>query len=355
MKKAVGALMIALCMGISPVFGESLAPHGIMAFGMTKNFLEIDVLSLAYVSGFSAYFTWEQLESEENRYDFRYLDAILEKARKHNKIVTVGVFPGIFTPEWVYKKYPRMPVFSWRHSMKEDQVPVQGEAIQQRSPVPWDEDYLKEWYDFLGELSRRYAKHPNVCAIVLTGPAIRGITTATPLKDKIDIQRFEALGYSRQKMVEAWQRTVREYEKLFPEKKWLLGVAPTFAGNSDIAVAEAVADYLISRDPRNAALFAVFLNDTWFTRSGAALRIRSLLKSYKNKAWIGYQMAQSAARNRTWVEKKPIVSSLRDSLALGIEDGGKFIEIWHDDLMDRRNGKPNEAYRADVAWAASKL
>ncbi len=344
-------------LGEKAPLGKSSVPVGIMSFGWTKNFPRSASLNFPYVDGMSAYMGWSDIEKQDGVYDFSLIDDLVTVAREKGKTINLMFSPGAHAPEWLYKKGARS--FSWKRQLMEDQALLRGDFSSDTAPLPWDPIFLEHWKRFIGKVADKYRNDATIGYISLTGPAIRSITTAILLKKKEDWDRFYASGYSYDKVLSAWKEVIDHYEKVLPDKRLMLAIAPSKPGSQDVTLSRTLVDYIRSKRYHNISFFCVFLNDTWFLRSKAAKDIRSLLKEAKADGFtFGYQMAQSAHRNATWKKSTPIVKSLRESLAGGIGDGASWIEVWHADIVDPqapKTGAPNAKYVEDLKWAHDAL
>ena len=332
-------------------------PLGIMSFGWGKNFLDTKSLDLPYISGMTAYFGWRDIEQENGVYDFTKIDQLIALAKRKNKIINIGFYPGSHAPEWLYQKGVKS--FSWGRNLKEDQARLRGQVQRQTSPLPWDSVFLDYWKRFISKVAEKYNNEQTVGYISLTGPVIRDLSTNIPLRNNEDWRRFVSSGYEPDKLLKAWLEIIDHYENVLADKHLVLAIAPIRPRSSDVRMSEEIVNHIIKNKYSNISFLSVFLNDTWFLSGGGAKNIRDLLQEAKvNGSTFGYQMAQSAFRNSRWVNKPRIVTSLRDSLAVGITDGASWIEVWHDDIIDpkyKKQGIPNRQYVSDLEWANQEL
>lgn len=350
-------ILLATCLnqdglGSKPVLESDIERPvtGVMAFGWGLNFQLSAAVSLPYVDGFTAYYAWNDLEPTEGGFDFGAIDLLLEHVREHGKTINIGIYAGAHTPDWVIDK--GVPAFYWLRPFKEDQVRSQGVAQEQRSPWPWDDEYLKYWKKFMSEVIERYKDDKSVGYISLTGPTIRDLTTGIQLREDSDWNRFKGdIGDDdvTASLVAAWIDVIEHFQKIDSHTRYALAVGPIRPGNPNVDVARAVSDYVIQKQYKNIAIMSVFLNDTWFSSGLAARRIRSILRAAHEEGFnIGYQMAQSAQRNSTWRTDRLIVKELGKSFEFGLSDGMQWVEVWHDDIIDRKSDTPNPKYTNEI-------
>lgn len=332
-------------------------PLGIMSFGWGKNFLDTKSLDLPYISGMTAYFGWKDIEQENGVYNFSDIDKLISLAKRKNKIINIGFYPGSHAPEWLYQKGVKS--FSWERNLKEDQARLRGQVQRQTSPLPWDSIFLDHWKQFISKVAEKYKNEQTVGYISLTGPVIRDLSTNIPLKNDADWERFVSSGYEPNKLRNAWIEVITHYQNVLPNKRLVLAIGPLRPGSSDVRMSEEIVNHIIQNKYSNISFLCVFLNDTWFLSGGGAKNIRDLLEEAKvNGLAFGYQMAQSAYRNSRWANNSLIVKSLRDSLSVGITDSASWIEVWHDDIIDpkhKEQGTPNREYVSDLEWANQEL
>lgn len=320
---------------------------GVMAFGWGNNFQNSPSVTLPYVDGFTAYFAWRDLETAEGVYDFEAIDALLEHTSSAGKVLNIGIYAGSHTPDWAYKQH--MTEFRWMRPLKEDQAIRRGKEEEMRSPFPWDPKYLKLWERFMGVVIRRYGGNEHVGYISITGPTIRDLTNGILLRNDADWNRFRDGVDVEQRLVDAWIDVIEQYQSINSSQRYALAIGPMRPGSSDVTVAQRITNYVEEHGYTNIALMSVFLNDTWFDSGLGSKRIRAILRDAKQKGFtIGYQMAQSAQRNSTWKKNKPIVESLAKSFDYGLDDGMQWVEVWHDDIIDRRTGGTNNKYSAEI-------
>lgn len=329
---------------------EVPCPKGLYAFGMAKNFQDTPVFDFEYIDGFTAYSTWKLHEPQEGKYDWTYLDTLLKMAKKSGKILNIGIYPGHYTPDWLYEKY-NVKKFKVTRHFKENIEKKEGKQQEERySPLPWDRVYLEKWKNFIKAFAEHFREDKSIGYIALTGPTIEGLAMGIPIREKDEVKKFKESGYSPQRMIEVWTDMMDFYSKILPNKKWAIAVAPLIISEKDPWPAYAIVDYGFKKYPNNLVVMGVYLNDTWFNKGKLKIN-NSLIKKSGEYACIGFQMAQSAYRNSTWEKQNPIVKSLRDSFLNGNNLGILFLEVWHNaDIVLPDNNKPNPRYIEDLKY-----
>jgi hypothetical protein len=105
----VWLLIVAVSSGeIANASGLKPGPHGIFALLPSFNSdrrvnLSRPVWSNPVVRGVRVRTVWRNLQPEENRFDWSYLNEAVALAARHGKSVGVSVAAGISTPDWVYR------------------------------------------------------------------------------------------------------------------------------------------------------------------------------------------------------------------------------------------------------------
>ena len=326
---------------------------GDFAFGWATRFQETRAFELPYIDGFTAYTAWNLIEKEEGKFDWSALDTLIEKAKKNNKVVNIGVYPSA-VPKWLFEKYD-VKTFKWIKEFKEHRAIELGKEYEERiSPLPWDKVYLRKWKDFVKVLAQRYGDHENVGYIALTGPTMRDLDMSLPIKSKELIKKFKMAGYDKDKIINAWIEIMDFYAEVLPKKKWSLAIGSLIIGEKDPWPAFKIVDYGLKKYQQNLIIMAVWLNDTWFGR-GESKKIIELIKRSQKYTITGFQMSQSAYLNSKWKEKKPIVRSLRKSFNNGFDLGMSFIEVWHADIILPGSNKANSEYVDDLQYMHDKL
>ncbi len=92
-----------------------------------------------------------------------------------------------------------------------------------RLPVPWDSVYLDRWVAFLKQVSDRYGKSPTFRVIAADGPTSVSEEMTLPTSRQ-DLSKWQNLGYTPSKYIEAWQKVFHVYAADFPHQYVSLAV-----------------------------------------------------------------------------------------------------------------------------------
>ena len=100
-----------------------------------------------------AEFAWIDLEPEEGKYNFDWLDNVVTLAAKYNLKVIIGT-PTAIMPVWMGIKYPEVYLMDAGYQRAEH-----GTRAQESISSP---DYRRLSVDIINELGKRYGKNPTV-------------------------------------------------------------------------------------------------------------------------------------------------------------------------------------------------
>jgi hypothetical protein len=150
---------------------------------------------------------WEDLQPEEDLYDWSYIDQFLPFLEETNQSFYLTVGTAGRTPDWA-KPLCRM----FTYTAKEGQG---GEDGLKDMPIPWDTRYLRMWDRFLRALGTRYRSEPRLKGIQITGAA-KGVEMYLPNFGD-DPERLIAEGYTHGRLVGAYKYLIRSYAQHFPQ------------------------------------------------------------------------------------------------------------------------------------------
>jgi beta-galactosidase len=101
-----------------------------------------------------AEFAWIEMEPEEGKYDFKWLDKVVDLASKYNLKVIIGT-PTAISPVWMGIKYPEIYVMDANYQRAEH-----GTRANSSLSNPVFRDFSIK---IIKELGKRYGKNPAVC------------------------------------------------------------------------------------------------------------------------------------------------------------------------------------------------
>lgn len=174
--------------------------------------------------------TWRDLEPEKGRYDFAHLDRHLAEAARHGKGVRIIVATGHNVPEWLFAEVPTVAFSEVReHDPSDpgsDSDDEEEEANNRKKApvvmaVPWDAGFLDRWAELVRVLGERYAKHPNLVAVGLTGPSGKTgevLLPREPGEQKVWSGLVKNPEDMKTKMLGAWEKSYAALCDAFPKQ-----------------------------------------------------------------------------------------------------------------------------------------
>jgi hypothetical protein len=245
------------------------------------------LLSLPGVKGVSVSVEWRAVEPQEGHFQWNALDEPVAKAAAQGKTVTLRLLPGISTPDWVYQKGAKAFTFT-------DRNPFHGEALYKaghrynsfgqtlKIPLPWDEVFLASWERTVAAFGGHYKNATNIAMVHLAGPTRHSTEMILPRENE-DKAQWRALGYTPQKLIGAWQRSIDAFARAFPETPLVLNLSPVIF---DDGVLEAVVRYGYDHYGRR-----FFLQNNILLGMNAPMQRKDwqILRDYASKTTIGFQ------------------------------------------------------------------
>jgi len=289
------------------------------------------VLNNSSVDGLGIRASWSTLEPADGTFNWSKIDAVIATAQAHNKKVSISIEAGIRTPSWVYAEGAKTFQFVWDRPWA---LPLCSVATM---PLPWDPVFQRKWGDFVGALGARYDSSPFVSFVKLTG--INSKTQETILPRSIyeninngqctgynDVANWQAVGYSRTKVENAFHEVAAYFDAAFPHKEF--GSMLTPGGLPPI--------------DQNGAIIPGVTYDF----QGVMDLLNYGIHTYGRGTFI----AQNNGWSNTWIWSTIVGASAfidtgyQENHALGdgfpaaadtaVNDGAKFLEVYERDLTD---------------------
>ena len=230
-----------------------------------------------YLSGVFLLERWIDLEPEPGRYDWQLLDAQVSLARKHKKMYKLSIFPGMYTPPWVYQA----GCAPFETTLHNPYRPDSGKLA--RMPLPWDETYHKHFHRLLGKIAKRYGSDRNFVAIVLTGANLMSDEMHLP-KSPEDLQKWRSIPDYQARLVAVYQKLIDFYANTFPHQQFCLHVSMPLPGME--AEVAAIVKYGAERHPSQFTLQSCQLNGRTDNTDVFSYRI---VMDYKARVRHGFQ------------------------------------------------------------------
>jgi hypothetical protein len=285
------------------------------------------------VSGVGLRVNWSDLEPSPNTFAWATItDPVFAQAQANNKFVVLIVVPGFETPAWALQN-PATQVqdvatstFARQYGPKVGQVGA--------LPVPWDETYLSRWYALLQAVADRYGSNPAFLMVAADGPTSVSEEMSLPRSASdpavpnggSDLSQWEALGYTPNKYLNAWQEVIQEYAQIFPGQYVSLSLAdglPIGSTSTDdtselLATPKAVVADALPLDPKPV------LQENALTNAGTATSSAAykLVQSNSGSMVTGFEIGD-LGRVGT-----PSATALQSALQNGLDASVDFLEVY---------------------------
>lgn len=199
----------------------------------------------------------------EGVFDWSPVDAVLAGCQAAGKPVKLALLGGRWVPEWFYAKGAQR--FSWNLSTPY----VDAGTSDASACVPWDPVYLAAMESAVSAAARRYGDNPALAAVQITGPAL---ANGLEMNLNISKQQAERIGYTPEKLADAWVRMARHYAAVFPKQKLSLALHNLIAGGRDSSVSQRVlAEVQPLCGDRLGVLVCYATYEPWFDRGNPAV------------------------------------------------------------------------------------
>ena len=187
-------------------------------------------------------FGWNDIEPKPGEYNWKFVDSVVELARRYGKPYKLSVKAGIRTPEWVYNEGAQIFSYKktrgargWIKNPKESHI-----------PIPWDPIYLKYFKKFIEQMGERYSGDYNCIAVTISGINSRSAEMHLP-KGPEDIREWERLGDYKGKIVEATGKLTDIFADSFPRQQLCVHLAMPIKGmNTEL---KSILDYGVKKYP----------------------------------------------------------------------------------------------------------
>jgi hypothetical protein len=295
-----------------------------------------NILHAPGIAGVSLNAEWIEIEPKEGSYRWTSLDEQIKTADKAGKRVLLRLFPGISTPEWVYAKGAKPFEFIDKNPSHGAVFYAPGHRFSTygknlKMPVPWDEIFLTSWERFVEAAGSHYQDATNIAMVHITGPTRHSAEMHLP-KEKEVQEKWRALGYTPQKLIGAWKRSIDAFARAFPHTALVLNLSPVIF---DDGVMEAVARYGYETYGRR-----FFMQNNILLAQNKEMKRKdwSVLQEYSTKTTIGFQrglLKLKAKGNLSPSEQLRIRrANFEGMLAQGLALGAKYFEVGAAEVRD---------------------
>jgi PKD repeat protein len=310
--------------------GTIRSTTGVFSIGISDSGIDPGALANANVDGVLLRTEWNVVEPTAGTYNWSYLDGQVAAAAASGKKVSLVVKPGANTPTWVYAG----GAVSFSYTDPKSGLPA-------AMPLPWDPVFLADWTQFIQALGVRYGSWAALTQVKVTGINMSSEETNLP-NTSTDTTDWQAAGYTRVKVENAWQTIADAYSQAFPEVKIALIVVPNAfppiddngnifysSGGGDPALSNYLINLGISRYGQQFIVQNNGLSDYWISSQviGAASQVTT-----------GYQMLYWVTNDNTYRMDSgtpiDIATELQNAVTSGVNGGALFLEIYQTDILN---------------------
>lgn len=301
---------------------DSVPVKGIYSLMKANAPVQPSVLELSFVEGISIRVFWKDIEPEEEKFDWNYIDNVIRKAEKANKKAMLRIIPGIRSPEWIYNK---RGVGALEFKDIKQYHTTYGKVV--KMPVPWDSVYLEEWIKFVRKVGERYGKSSSLVMVHMAGPTAFNAEMHLPKKGE-GKTLIEGAGYSKHKIVSAWRMVIDAYSNAFPGKALALNTAVPLREDGAL---EEIIQYGLSRVGK---LF--YIQGNWLSAyTTDSYYSHNVILDFRKKGVdnVGFQMLGSSEF------KAEQQGPLDVAVQKGLNAGAKYFEIYQEDITKANNSQ----------------
>jgi hypothetical protein len=209
---------------------DPVSLNGVYDLGSGSTFAS-SVLLNKNVDGLAYRGNWTAIEPSEGSFNWAPIDSVIATAKTYGKKVSISITAGYRTPAWVFSDGAQAFKFVWDKNWG----PAYCTIVT--IPVPWDSVFLNKWGAFITALGARYSANPYVSHVKFTG--VNSISQETNLPYHVneninngqctgynDVQDWVNVGYTRVKVLDAWEQIAGTYETAFPDRQYAAMLQP---------------------------------------------------------------------------------------------------------------------------------
>jgi hypothetical protein len=223
---------------------------------------------------------------------FDWIDGQIERARRFGKEVTLGIYTGSNSPNWL------------------------GVPTVDSVPLPWNPTVLAAHNKLIAELGTRYRDDPTVVAVHMSGTA-----TNDSLEMHYPVGLEHHAEYTDQKVIDAWKLAIDAYSTAFPNTALVLDVA--MVPNEGGAVTYAVIEYARQMLGERANFIHCSLKAS---TQPAATHHQTIVNLGSEGARIGFEMVSPS------IDTERFGGPFSDALALGELAGAAWYQVYQADV-----------------------
>lgn len=282
------------------------------------------VLSQSHVAGNLVRVGWNDVQPSSTAFDFSKIDALINQAKSHNKVVSLSVLNGPRTPQWLYEKGAESFDYTFMNRYSE-----RGNR-EEKIPLPWDSIYLQYWTALIEKLGERYSDEPAVALVHITHSSKNGFEMHLPeqrvsgRRETVKQGPWADAGYAINKHVSALKTVVDAFAHAFPNTPIDIEIHPVL---DSLEPAEQIFTYGTSQYGKRFGLLTAWWSGKVQPWNQAMIPIleRACTISFCNIQMIG---------NQTRQPERLLDGSLMSSMAVAEQMGARYFEVWSADLRN---------------------
>lgn len=318
-------------------------PSGIYALifgsgGLPPDLAKDPLLTNPNVDGYRYRAVWKAIQPDsETEYNWGQIDAAIAVAAENGKKLGISIGAGLATPDWVYASSPAVYEY---HMLETD--PGTGLSIGDQ-PLPWDTAFQAKWMKFVAAFGARYDKNLACSYIVVSG--FMQSFPMTLAKTPEDEAALNALaqdppaGYAglttsytdgSAAYVPAAETIIAAYMNAFPTTPVILTLGNPFPSDTNATDQTIIKNWGIAQYPGR---FGTMVAALYASPPPHDPPPDPPLPYPK-----GFQMVCRASdRSRLYLDPDPVPLPaapipLQDALERGVTLGGKYVEVYEEDL-----------------------
>ncbi len=224
-----------------------------------------NLLGKSEVSGVVFYTSLSRVQPQEGVFDWAGVTSVVNACQTAGKPMKLAILGGRWVPQWIYTKGAAS--YTWTLSS----TYVDPGQSQATAPVPWDSIYLDAMEAAARAAGAQFSNHPTLKEVQVTGPAL-----SNGLETNLIMTATQAaqIGYTQDKLIDAWKRMITVYATAFPTKRICLALHDDIAGQRTATVARTLRDYAYSLYFERFSPQACYVtHDSWFHYGNQAVDI----------------------------------------------------------------------------------
>ncbi|MDR4507166.1 MAG: beta-galactosidase [Candidatus Brocadiaceae bacterium] len=297
-----------------------------------------EILKIPHLRGLLVACRWNIFEPEEGKYNWEYIDSVIQQAERKNHYVCIAITPGVWTPDWVYKK--GISVLHFKNTQKTERS-LYGKDY--RCPRVWEQEYLDIFLKTIDALGKRYDNNPRVIRVGVSGPIL--FYNELHIQSRL-IPAMEREGFTIEKYIDAWEYAFDSYAFSFPNTPLMVFMVPL---DGDIEPLNVFTQNIVDKHRDQCVFGCANLADKWMKSPKQPLvRLYETLSSLPADIPIGfeigeYHMGDGPSHAHRMEEQKPEIYGRVVDWAIDLK--AWFIHAEEKRLLNPANNQIYERFR----------